>query len=282
MYVRKRTDDADLGNESQYTYVSTAEKGGFTYSAAPYIEIRYAEVLLNLAEAACGAGQVDEALVYLNQVRQRAGVPGYTTADFLGGDNQAACMSAILLERQVELAYEGKRFEDMRRWMLFDGGVGQETLSPTWKVTGFGGNTCQYLGVTPANSHGKNHIIELYATQLAASTENNGADPILTAGVDRPAPLNLMQCTEAAQQQLADFYNANLERKDRLEDNNADKVPTFQKNYYFLGLCYSAMYNAAALVQTIGWEDYSHGGDGKYDPLETDPSKIVIDSSYNQ
>ena len=73
-----------------------------------------------------------------------------------------------------------------------------------------------------------------------------------------------------------------MERKDRLEDNNTDKVPTFQKNYYFLGLCYSAMYNAAALVQTIGWEDYSHGGDGKYDPVETDPSKIVIDTNYSK
>jgi hypothetical protein len=34
----------------------------------------------------------------------------------LDGD-QAKCMAAIMYERQIELAYEGKRFDDMRRWM---------------------------------------------------------------------------------------------------------------------------------------------------------------------
>ena len=32
-------------------------------------------------------------------------------------------LAAVLYERQIELAYEGKAFDDLRRWMLFDGGT---------------------------------------------------------------------------------------------------------------------------------------------------------------
>ena len=121
----------------------------------------------------------------------------------------------------------------------------------------------------------------MYAKELAAKDEDNGSDPILAAGINRPSPLDLSKRADG-EQALIDFYTNNLERKDRLEDNNTDKVPTFQPFYYFLGLCYSAMYNDAALIQTIGWEDYSHGGDGRYDPLETDPAKLVIDTQYGK
>jgi hypothetical protein len=249
------------------------------------MEMRYAEVLLNFAEAAAATNRGEEALNALKRIRSRVYSPATNEnidANYgLVNGTRAQNIAQVLYERQIELAYEGKRFEDMRRWMLFDGGEGQGSLSPTWTLTGFGGNTCTFLGVEAANKHGKNHIIEIYAKALATADESNGADPILAAAIDRPAPLNLLN-RSAGEQTLADFYNANLERKDRLEDNNEDKVPTFQKNYYFLGLCYSAMYNAAALIQTIGWEDYSHGGDGRYDPLETDPAKLVIDTSYQK
>ena len=285
VYVRKRSDDKELNANPMYVYVDNNGNCSFSQSGAPYVEMRYAEVLLNFAEAAAATNRGQEALDALKRIRSRVydreSNPNIDADYGLTNGSRAQNIAQVLYERQIELAYEGKRFEDMRRWMLFDGGVGQEQLSQTWKVTGFGGNTCQYLGVEPANQHGKNHIIEVYATALASKAEANDADPILAAGVSRPAALNLLDRL-SGQQALVDFYNANLERKDRLEDNNADHVPTFQPYYYFMGLCYSAMYNAAALVQTIGWEDYSHGGDGQYDPLETDPAKLVVDTSYNK
>ena len=43
--------------------------------------------------------------------------------------------------------------------------------------------------------------------------------------------------------------------------------PVFQPRYYFLGLRQSAQQTNATLYQTIGWEDYSHGGMGTFDPL---------------
>ncbi|MBQ8065524.1 MAG: RagB/SusD family nutrient uptake outer membrane protein [Prevotella sp.] len=275
MYVRKRTDDADLGNESQYTYMSTAEKGGFTYSAAPYIEIRYAEVLLNLAEAACGANQIDDALIYLNMVRQRAGVPDYTTADFLG-EAQAACMSAILLERQIELAYEGKRFDDMRRWMLFDGGAnfGEVADAPaTWRLSGWGGNTCTWLGFTPFNGQRRERMEFRTADKYGVGTDKWDGDPILNNSVERCAPLDLRKDLTDQQEVLKTWYTENLVRKDNRGDGynsitHDDLYIHFYAKYYFLGLSLGAQNrNDARLEQTIGWENNNTAGMGTFDPL---------------
>ena len=286
VYVRKRSDDSQLNAGSpMYIYVDNNGKCSFSQSGAPYMEMRFAEVLLNLAECAAATNRGQEALDLLKRIRSRVYDPTTVDADYgLVNGSRAENIEQVLYERQIELAYEGKRFEDMRRWLLFDGGIGQAALSPTWEVKGYGGDTWTFLGYKDAdrpNKYGKNHIIEMYAKELAAKDEDNGSDPILAAGINRPSPLDLSKRADG-EQALIDFYTNNLERKDRLEDNNTDKVPTFQPFYYFLGLCYSAMYNDAALIQTIGWEDYSHGGDGRYDPLETDPAKLVIDTQYGK
>ena len=80
--------------------------------------IRYAEVLLNAAEALNESGNSAQALPYLNRVRERARegntdiLPDITTTD------QAALRSIILQERRSELAMEGFRFWDVVRMGL--------------------------------------------------------------------------------------------------------------------------------------------------------------------
>ena len=119
VYVRKKSDDLDANASPLYSFVAADVKGAAPYySAAPLLEIRFAEVLLNFAEAACGAGYLDEAVAVLQQIRQRVGYTGDCGLQANLSSDQAACMSAILYERQIEFAYEGKRFDDMRRWML--------------------------------------------------------------------------------------------------------------------------------------------------------------------
>ncbi len=68
--------------------------------------IRYADVLLMLAEALHMAGNDADAAIYLNQVRERAQLAPFT------GD----IMQAIKTERQLELVFEGVRFLDLVRW----------------------------------------------------------------------------------------------------------------------------------------------------------------------
>jgi hypothetical protein len=79
----------------------------------PWIHIRYAEVLLNYAEASEELGQTGNALTALNEVRARVGMPD-VPAD--GGDGRTV-LDRIRKERQIELAFEGHRYFDVRRWM---------------------------------------------------------------------------------------------------------------------------------------------------------------------
>ncbi len=76
-----------------------------------WIYIRYAEVLLNYAEAQNEAAGPDAAVYNaINLVRQRAGQPG------LSGLSQSDLRARIRNERRVELAFEEHRFWDVRRW----------------------------------------------------------------------------------------------------------------------------------------------------------------------
>jgi starch-binding outer membrane protein, SusD/RagB family len=91
-------------------------------SDTDYPELRFAEVLLNLAEAANATGKTNEAYTQLIEVRKRAGIkPGANNLFGLDANmTQAQMQDAIMYERQIEFAFEGKRHWDLRRNMLFE------------------------------------------------------------------------------------------------------------------------------------------------------------------
>lgn len=81
--------------------------------------IRFAEVLLNMAEAHArqsGAENATKALEYLNMVRNRSletpATQAYTAASFT---TQAALVQAIITERRIEFVMEGRRWPDIHR-----------------------------------------------------------------------------------------------------------------------------------------------------------------------
>lgn len=88
----------------------------------PFTLLRYAEILLNYAEASFELGQEDEARTYINMVRKRVGMPDITDAG-------AALEERLRNERKVELAFEEHRFWDVRRWM-----IGEEAYVPAMGV----------------------------------------------------------------------------------------------------------------------------------------------------
>ena len=87
--------------------------GQFFRGEQPWIMFRYAEVLLNYAEACLETGDEPEARKYLNQVRARAGMPEVTAS--VSGQ---ALVDLYRYERRYELAFEGHRYFDIRRWLI--------------------------------------------------------------------------------------------------------------------------------------------------------------------
>ncbi len=102
-----------------------------------WIYFRYAEILLNFAEAANEAWGPDASGVSsgltarqaLNQVRNRADVAlgDVDLSRFSGGDDQARMRAAVKAERRVELAFEDHRYWDLLRWK--DGSVLAEPIT---------------------------------------------------------------------------------------------------------------------------------------------------------
>jgi len=89
-----------------------------TSARRPWVVFRYAETLLNYAEALNEAqGPVADVYKYVNAVRQRAGI---AMPVLLAGLTQAQMRDRIRNERRIELCFEGHRFFDLRRWKLGD------------------------------------------------------------------------------------------------------------------------------------------------------------------
>ncbi|MGL4520454.1 MAG: RagB/SusD family nutrient uptake outer membrane protein [Phocaeicola sp.] len=85
--------------------------------------IRYADVLLMLAECYNEAGNTAGAVEYINQVRSRSGVemPALNSGpSWLSATTKEEVFKRIKHERAVELAGEGHSFNDMRRWGLLE------------------------------------------------------------------------------------------------------------------------------------------------------------------
>ncbi|QQY81033.1 RagB/SusD family nutrient uptake outer membrane protein [Tamlana sp. s12] len=111
-----------------------------------YSMIRYAEVLLIAAECAVETGDNAAALMYINEVRARARKGGASTnggyvAETVPASAVPADLSGtvtvadVIEERRIELAFEGKRWYDIKRRKLGDvvfGPTGLEGAKPDW------------------------------------------------------------------------------------------------------------------------------------------------------
>lgn len=91
------------------------QRGGAFFNIGTAINIpviRYAEVILNKAEALNEQGKTQEAWIELEKIRLRAGL----TMDGISNTDEDALRTQIKKDRRVELMFEGHRWFDLKRW----------------------------------------------------------------------------------------------------------------------------------------------------------------------
>jgi hypothetical protein len=149
---------------------------------------RYADMLLLLAEAEVEAGSLENARTIVNEIRARAGVAGqgpgtdastialpihdpritwahYQIGLYPSFPDQAYARNAVRAERRLELAMEGQRFFDLRRWNIAD-----VTLNSYINGVGGGAEKSRRLYLAGAETFGaRHHLYPLPSIQIELS-----------------------------------------------------------------------------------------------------------------
>jgi len=249
-----------LGNTAgrvQYTYVGTGEDlsapttTGFycrknvdtslstsatQYGKTWWVEMRFAEVMLNYAECANAMGDQATAYTLLKAIRKRAGISANADG-FYGlaqGMNQAQMETAILNERRIEFAFEDKRYDDLRRTRTFD------ALNGQYRLGFYIVPRAPYFASTKSADANKANNIERY---IAGSTTTKVRDTI-----------NI----EGSAYQV--FF------KDSIAPIVNEKPISFQTTYYSYGIPSTNIQKQPALQQTVGWTFL--GAAGTFDPTK--------------
>ena len=149
-------------------------------STQNYYFFRYAEVLLNYAEAKIEAGTIDQS-VYdaINKVRVRAGLPTVETS-YGAGLSQSALRNVVRRERRVELAFENKRWWDLIRWKTAEVEINKPVMA--MKITTDATGKLVYTPVPAYNgdhkfSAAKNYLFPIWQSiinQNPKITQNPG------------------------------------------------------------------------------------------------------------
>jgi hypothetical protein len=253
IYLRKATNEA------------ASNASSFQYNGTDYMEMRFAEVVLNLAESAIGINKLAEGKELIAKIRERAGITAGTTNYGLSGiTTRDQHFAAVLNERKIEFAYENKLFYDLRRWMLFDDTHG----------------TCTRLGITPLNNTRRTGYYLVAKNTSGAKYISDKIDPFVAnaAGVAPivnreptfpytiPAtgisPGTVIPNEKAYLDYLYTNYFDIVER-DNLDPtaNKSSWKFTWYDQYYFFGIHQNLINAAPYLEQTKGWG-------GTFDPLK--------------
>ncbi|OQP59817.1 RagB/SusD family nutrient uptake outer membrane protein [Niastella populi] len=225
-----------------------ADSTNFPFSGTDIFDYRYGELLLNIAECYAAKGDIGNCLTYLGKIRSRVGISSANNYGIGTPADKYAALEACLYERRVELAYEGKRFWDLQRWMLYA------------DEASIGDNTNQKLGIPDLNGTSR----QGYYWQLNTFSKNDLLSPAdRNIAIDPDASSFATEIAKLKALYQSKFVMTPLDQAwDR--DGSTPVTILFRPNYYVSGLHSSLLSNNPWMVQTIGWQDYN-GAMGTFD-----------------
>jgi hypothetical protein len=210
---------------SQALYNSNSGGG----SGMDWVEMRFAEVVMNLAECANETGRLTEAKDMVRLIRKRAGiVVGSYDYGLDIATNTDEMRALILKERQVEFAMEGKRYWDLRRTRNFGLITARQYLKCIPKAPYYAGTS--RTGALPT---------DIFLDKADA----NGVKPRDTANLNNKSVYTAM-------------FNTDIKS---IEGSNVISIP---EKYYFYALPTLFSQSAYVIEQTKGWTG------GTFDPLQ--------------
>ncbi|WP_407428423.1 RagB/SusD family nutrient uptake outer membrane protein [Arcticibacter sp.] len=231
----ERSTDADYGIYSKKFATPSLTSSAVNYSnnlggsGMDWIEIRFAEVMLNYAECLNETGDLAQAKNLVREIRKRAGIEeGNAGNDYglaTGGADMASMRELITNERMVEFAFENKRNADLRRLRKW------HTLSGTIQTIRIG-----------LNADGEN-ALKAMKDLLEAPVPNSTALMRDTLNINNKSTYTKY------------FRNGTL------TPSNIGPF-TIPEYHYFYTFHNDFMYSSALLLPTIGWAG------GIFDPLD--------------
>ena len=224
-YLKRFTNNTLTPAQSVYN----SNSGGG--SGMDWIEMRFAEVVLNLAECANETGRLAEAKDNVRRIRQRAGIAAGAFDYGLAVATDAASMRSLILnERMIEFALEGKRYWDLRRTRNY----GLISARLPYKLSA---KPPYYPGVTRTGALPTDIFLD--------KPDAFGVKPRDTANLNNKSVYTAMFVTPGA-------------TSPSLEGSNSINIPA---KYYFYALPNFFSQNFF-IEQTIGWIN------GTFDPLQ--------------
>lgn len=251
-----------LGANSSGIYLSkataasaSAAASGFQYSGTDYMEMRFAEVVLNLAESAIGINKLDEGKTLIKSIRIRAGITigdgHYGLANVTTRDQHFA---AVLNERRIEFAYENKRFYDLRRWKLFDASAGTTTRLGFAPLNGTR-RTGYYIVAKKTDGNKYVHAsIDPFVANTAGVAPIVNREPVFPYTI--PATGKNPGTVIANNNDYLDYLYTNyfdIVERDNLDPTTNNWKFTWYPEYYYFGIYQTLIEAAPYLQQTQGW-----------------------------
>jgi hypothetical protein len=226
----------------KFTNPNSSSTNSFKNNGDDYMEIRFAEVMLNLAESAIGISNLAEGKGYIEDIRERAGVTNGDGQYGLSAVNtRDEHFAAVINERKVEFAYENKRFHDLRRWLLFNDDFG----------------TCTRLNQTPIEGSRRQGYYTIAKTDPDTYYTVAAKDPFLGASapvINRDATIYPSGIT--TYEQYVDYLYDNhfqVEVRDNVDPTTNNWTFKWYNEYYFFGIYQDLLDTAPYLEQTQGW-----------------------------